>query len=91
MGFQISFLGYYGKIGNHYSSGKLWGFSHTNWICNCKTYPTFSHSIADTHFIDGLSKSLRGIHGPDSNQSISPFFFFSPTCVYFDSSILVNP
>lgn len=56
-----------------------------NGIYNC---PTFSHSIADTCFIDGLSKDIGGSHGPEIHQPSTNISFSSAQQVGL--TILIN-
>lgn len=58
-------------------------FHHTNWICDYKNCPTFSHST-DPYFIAGSTKGMRGVHGillfPQPNRWNWLFWFIY--CMY---------
>lgn len=71
--FQISFSDYYGRIGHHYPAGKLWDFLTPTEFVIIKIVQPSSIPQSDTYSIDGSSKPLGGIYGPDIHQYTSTF------------------
>lgn len=74
-GFSNFIYWYYGRIEKYYYiADKVWDFLIWTKFVDFKNYPTFECPQVNAYFIDGSSKDIEGIHGPDIHQSINTFF-----------------